>query len=100
MILALDTDKWVQSSGLTLFARLLMIFASLVALPIAGWMLQRVVTTADEISAKVGVQGTKIELLDQTVKYGFDAAKGDITGIRMQLTDHEGRIRVIESRPH
>ncbi len=98
--MALDTDKWVQSSGLTLFARLLMIFASLVALPIAGWMLQRVVTTADEISAKVGAQGTKIELLDQTVKYGFDAAKGDITGIRMQLTDHEGRIRVIESRPH
>lgn len=97
--MAIDTDRWAQSSGLALFARLVMIFASLIALPVAGWMLNRVVNTADEISAKVGQQGTKLELLDQSVKFGFDAAKGDITGIRMQLTDHEGRIRVIESRP-
>lgn len=99
MILALDTEKMASNATFTLLTRIMMWIGVAIMLPVVGWTMQRVVTTADEISAKVGVQGTKIELLDQSVKYGFDAAKGDITGIRMQLTDHEGRIRVIESRP-
>lgn len=102
MILAMDTDKLVQNSAFTVMARLAMIACAAI-LPVAGtiglFMMQRVISAADEIGAKVDKGAVQMQLLQQEVKYGFDAAKSDISGLRIQLTDHEGRLRVIERDP-
>lgn len=99
MILAMDTDRLVQNSLFTVLARGAMIFAVAVALPIAGYMMQRVINAADAIGDEVKKSAMQMQLLQQEVKFGFDAAKTEITGIRVQLVDHEGRLRSIEREP-
>lgn len=94
--MAMDTDKLVKNSLFTALARASMIAAVAVGLPVAGWMMQRVINAADAIGQKVDKGAVQMQLLQQEVKFGFDAAKMEITGIRVQLTDHEGRIRLIE----
>lgn len=92
----MDTDKIVQNSVFTLVARGAMILASTIGLPLAAFMMQRVISSADAIGAKVDQSAMQMQLLQQEVKYGFDAAKSDISGIRLQLTDHENRLRPLE----
>jgi len=92
-----DTDKIASNTAFTVLSRLAMVFASTVGLPIGGWLLFRVVTAADTIAAKVDQTVLQVQLLDQSMKYGFDSAKIDIGGLRAQITDHEGRLRSIES---
>jgi hypothetical protein len=93
-----DTDKLVESKLLTLAARGLMILGVSVGLPVAGFMMSRILAAADTIAAKVDKTAVQVELLKQRYDLGADATKADLSGIRAILTDHEGRLRVIERR--
>jgi len=95
MIVAIDTDRLARNTVLTVIARLAMIAATAM-LPVAGFLLTRTVNSIDAMSLEVSKGATQIKLLEQAVKFGFDANKADVASIRQQLTDHEGRLRVIE----
>ncbi len=84
-------DKLANSSMLMVIARFSMIAATL-ALPIAGWMLQRGVNAVDEVARKVDT------IRDQTIE-----TNGNVKLIQQTqqvqssiLTDHEGRMRLLE----
>jgi cell division protein FtsX len=67
------------------FARLCMVGATLVGLPVAAWMLNRVVTTADDIRAQVQAQNVALTVLANEVRFRFATVE-----------DHEHRIRRLE----
>lgn len=75
--------------------RAIIAIATLIGLPIAGFMLERVVTRADEISVAVHSHDTKLQLLSA----GNDDIKDRITGVRETVQDHETRIRSLERGP-
>ena len=93
--MTLDPEKLVKNELLTLAGRVAILVAS-ACMPIVGTILWQVWSAAANISAKVDTQGVQIELLKQTVQFGLDANKSEVSTIRSQVTDHEGRIRVIE----
>lgn len=67
------------------FARLCMIVVATIGVPIAGFILARVVATGDEIHAQLQAQNVSLLLLSSEVKFRFTA-----------IDDHEHRIRRIE----
>lgn len=68
--------------------RVIIGFAVLAGLPMAGYLMQRMLNKADEISNTVHGHDTKLEII------------GDrITGVRETLQDHENRIRSLERGP-
>lgn len=67
------------------FARVCMVAASLIGMPVAGFLLSRVVSTADDIREQVQKQNTALLLLSAEVKYRFGSVE-----------DHESRIRKLE----
>jgi hypothetical protein len=88
-----DKDKLVNSAILTVVARFAMISAA-GALPIAGWMFQRGISTVDEVSRKIDAvrdlaieTGVTVKLIQQAQQI-----QGSI------MTDHEGRIRLLEGK--
>jgi hypothetical protein len=68
-------------------ARLAMIFSSAVALPIAGWMLNRVITVVDRIGNETEQAHRDVLLVKQRLDFLADEQR-----------DHEIRIRIIEAR--
>jgi len=83
----------VNSVILTLIARAAMILATL-ALPVAGWMLSRGISTIDSIENKVNIlhdntleNGGVVKLIQQN-----QIIQGTI------LQDHETRVRLLEKR--
>jgi hypothetical protein len=89
-------EKLVDSRMFITFARVLMICASVIGLPVAGWMMTRMIDRADKIVEKVDGSHQQLQLLDQSVKFGFDRQKADLDRLQIQVIDHDGRIRVIE----
>ena len=96
MILTVDTEKLANNTTLAALGRIAMLAATLIGLPVAGFMMQRIITTGDAIAAKLDDNVTATRLLQQKVDYGFDAARKEADTIRIQIVDHEGRIRIIE----
>lgn len=75
-------------------ARASTLMATLIGLPIAGWMLSRAITQADLLSLQVSAQTIELRVLTATLKEQRDQ---DVR----QLTDHELRIRALEhARPN
>lgn len=93
----MDTEKLVENKLLTIGARISMVVATTLILPIVGVLLIQIWNAAANIATKVDNQAVQIRLLEQSVKFGFEANKTDIQLVRNQLIDHEGRLRVIES---
>lgn len=91
-----SVEKFVDSRLFITVARLTMILAGSVGLPLAGWLMMRVVTAADTISTKVDDSAFELRLLKSEVKNGFDKSQSDINRQTEWLKDHEGRIRVLE----
>jgi hypothetical protein len=89
-------EKLVDSRMFITFARVLMIIASTIGLPIAGWMLSRVIERADKIVEKVDSTHTNLQLLDQGMKFSFERMKSELDRLNTTVTDHDGRIRNIE----
>lgn len=89
-------EKFVDSRMFITFARLIMLFAGGIGLPVAGYFMTRLITAADNITAQVGESAVEIRLLKSDVKAGFDRSKEDINRHGEFLRDHEGRIRVLE----
>lgn len=81
----------VRNEWFYLIARGCMIFATVIGLPIAGWLMTRVIAKADEISDKLISQNVELKLLATEVRMSlsFDARN---------LSDHEGRLRSLEKK--
>jgi hypothetical protein len=78
--------KLVDSVALTLFARVAMIVATSLILPIALWMGGRGVSAIDEISKKIDAM--KEASIEQAV---------EIRAQQRILADHEARVRMLEA---
>ena len=78
--------KLVDSVALTLFARVAMIVATSLILPVAIWMGNRGVSTIDEISKKIDAM--KEVSIEQSV---------EIRAQQRILADHEARVRMLEA---
>ena len=78
--------KLVDSVALTLFARVAMIVATSLILPVALWMGSRGVSAIDEISKKIDAM--KEASIEQAVEVRAQARI---------LADHETRVRVLEA---
>lgn len=72
-------------------ARASTLIATLIGLPVAGWMLSRVITQADALAATVTQQNVEIRVLTATVNSRLDSDTKSIT-------DHELRLRQLERR--
>jgi hypothetical protein len=80
------SEKLVDSVALTLFARVAMIVATSLLLPVAIWMGNRGISTIDEISKKIDAM--KEVSIEQAVEMRAQARI---------LADHEARVRVLEA---
>lgn len=89
-------EKLVDSRMFITFARMLMIVASAIGLPVAGFMMSRMIDRADKIVEKVEGTHHNLNLLDQSMRFSFERMKSDLDRLNMTVTDHDGRIRVIE----
>jgi hypothetical protein len=87
----------VKSETFAITARAAMVFATMVGLPIAGWMMNRVTSAIDGMNAKVDLTSEQVKLLQQSINLGVNFR---IDGAERQLSDHEVRIRGLERQPH
>jgi hypothetical protein len=78
--------KLVDSVALTLFARVAMIVATSLILPVALWMGSRGVSAIDRVSEKIDAM--KEASIEQAV---------EIRAQQRILADHEARVRVLEA---
>lgn len=84
-------DEYIRKTKELVFAwvvRGFLVIASAIGAPVGVWLLERIVTTADDIQASVHSHDTSLELLKQQ---GSE--------IKDLVTDHETRIRTLERRP-
>ena len=89
------SEKLVNNSVLTLVARGMMIFATVVGLPIAGWMINRAVASVDSIAGKVDSMKDQASDTNGTVKL-IQQTQTIQTSI---IADHETRMRLLERVP-
>jgi hypothetical protein len=66
--------------------------ATVVGLPLAGFMLQRVMGKADDIVIAVHSHDMKL----QELTFGNNEIKDRLGGVKEMLTDHENRLRTLE----
>lgn len=85
-------SKLVNSVTLTLVSRGAMIFATMVGLPIAGWMMNRAVDSVDQIKSKVDTIREQSLETNGNVKL-IQLTQGVQTAI---IADHEARVRSLE----
>ena len=85
--------KLVDSVALTLTARVAMIVATSLILPIALWMGSRGVATIDEIAKKLDVM--KEASIEQSAE--IRALRVESNAQQRILADHEARVRVLEA---
>ena len=85
--------KLVDSVALTLTARVAMIVATSLILPIALWMGSRGVATIDEIAKKLDVM--KEASIEQSAE--IRALRVETNAQQRILADHEARVRVLEA---
>ena len=78
--------KLVGSVALTLFARIAIVIATSLILPVAIWMGNRGIATIDEISKKIDAM--KETSIEQAV---------EMRAQQRILADHEARVRVLEA---
>ena len=78
--------KLVDSVALTLTARVAMIVATSLVLPVGIWMGNRAISTIDEISKKIDTM--KEVSIEQAV---------EMRAQQRILADHEARVRVLEA---
>jgi hypothetical protein len=84
-----DVPRIIHNEWFFAVARLCMIGASVIGLPIAAAMLSRVVSQADAMAHQVQEQGVSIRLLNATVGEKLNSNFST-------LTDHELRLRALE----
>lgn len=85
-------EKLVNSVALTLIARIAMVIAA-GALPVAGWMLSRGISSIDEVSRKIDTMRDQAFETNGTVKL----IQQTQTLQTKTIDDHEIRIRGAES---
>ena len=85
--------KLVDSVALTLTARVAMIVATSLILPIALWMGSRGVAAIDEIAKKLDVM--KEASIEQSAE--IRALRVESTAQQRILADHEARVRLLEA---
>lgn len=83
--------KVVRNEMFYAFARVCMIVATMVGLPLAGWMMNRIMLQVDDTSKAVVQQNVAVQVLTATVN---DKLNSNFT----TLTDHELRLRALENK--
>lgn len=86
-------SKLAESVTLKLISRGSMIFATLVGLPVAGWMMNRAVNSVDKMSDKMEMLREQGLETNGTVKL-IQQTQGTQTQL---ISDHEVRVRALES---
>jgi hypothetical protein len=89
-------EKAVDSRLFITAARLIMIFAGSVGLPVAGFLMMKLIGAAGEISTQVNETAIEVKLFKQEFRANSDRSRDDINRATEWLRDHEGRIRVLE----
>lgn len=84
-----DVPRILHNERFYAIARISMIVASVVGLPIAGGLLTRIVSQADAITSQVQEQNVALKILSVTVS---EKLNSNFT----TLTDHELRLRALE----
>ncbi len=84
-----DIPRAVKNETFYLIARLCMIVATAIGLPVAGFMMSRVIAKADDIDKSVIQQNINVQLLKQTVETY-------VKNTDRILLDHETRLRGLE----
>ena len=84
-----DVPRIIHNEWFYALARLCMVAATLIGLPVAGALLSRVVGQADAMAHQVQEQGVSIRLLNATVSEKLNSNFST-------LTDHELRLRALE----
>lgn len=92
-------EKLVDSRLFITFARVMMILATLIGLPIAGVIGTRALTTMDKSLEKLDLLNTNHKVLTEQVKNGFDRSNETMRRIEVDVADHESRIRLLERLP-
>jgi hypothetical protein len=86
------SEKLADSVALRLWARLAMLVATGLILPLGLWMGNRGVSTIDEIAKKIDtMKEASIEDRGE-----IRALRGQVTAQQQILADHEARVREIE----
>src|SRR6266705_527991 len=85
-------SKLANSVTLTLVSRAAMIFATVIGLPVAGWMMNRAVDSVDKISSKME------SIREQSLETNGNVKLIQLTqGVQTQIiADHEARVRALE----
>lgn len=92
-------EKLVDNKLLTVAGRIAIVVAT-AALPViatlGGKLAWNILDNIEAVSKKVDDTGVKLQLLDQSVNFGVQSNKTEFGNVRAQLSDHEGRLRLIE----
>ena len=83
--------KFFRNELFYFIARASMLFGSLIGLPVAGYMLTRIINASDAIAAQVSEQAVAIKVLTTTTGFRIDNSD-------KILIDHEARIRLLERK--
>lgn len=86
-----NVPRIVKNETFYFFARVCMIAASLVGLPVAGYLLTRVIGQADAITLQLSEQNVSVKVLSATVN---DRLSNNF----QTLSDHELRLRALEKK--
>jgi hypothetical protein len=84
--------KLVDNVMLTLVARIAIIAATAIGLPVAGWMMNRAVSSVDSISEKIDKVREQAVETNGTIKLLQQLQTAD----HQMLSDHEFRLRGVE----
>lgn len=90
-------QKIVETKLFLIFARLCMVVATVVFLPLGAWIGGRLVASADQMSATLADLKLQQQLMQQSMTFAQKEGSQDRSAIRAQVLDHEGRIRVLEA---
>lgn len=86
-------EKIANSVTLILISRVAMILA-VAALPVAGWMIQRGISSIDDISRKIDTLKDQAFETSASVKL----IQLTLTNQTQMIADHEARVRILENR--
>lgn len=92
-----NTFQRVVKGEIFIFAaRCSMLFAVGVGLPIAGYLMHRIASSAEAVVLKLDATSERLGLLEQAINIGVTLRVGNLEG---KAADHEARIRVLERVP-
>ena len=95
----MDIKQATDSSIVVLFARIILPVILSLGTPIVGWLMLRAVNTVDAQSAKLDDHTQTLAVIKTEARAARNLAETNDVRTGAILSDHEGRIRVLEHTP-